>query len=205
MSCEVVAETPDGWSLMVNIRDLESRALFLFFESARVFQAASHFSDRSIGLMAAACSLSLAYAVPLFGFVAAYTMGRNIQAIRHTQRALFLAHLVVASPPLFTAIGVLCFLLHAPSADYVVWLFLWIPLAILCVRGSRCTVEPIRSPEGTVRVRMAHGISAFFILAVFLVGHMINHIVAIWSLSSDVEVMTALRRIYRAGWAVAHD
>jgi hypothetical protein len=34
-------------------------ALFLFFESARVFHVASHFSDRSIGLMAAACSLSL--------------------------------------------------------------------------------------------------------------------------------------------------
>ena len=37
-------------------------------------------------------------------------------------------------------------------------------------------------------------------MVVFLGGHMINHIVAIWSLSSDVEVMTALRRIYRAGW-----
>jgi hypothetical protein len=47
---------------------------------------------------------------------------------------------------------------------------------------------------------MAHGISALFILAVFLVGHMINHVFAIWSLSGDVEVMTALRRIYRAGW-----
>jgi hypothetical protein len=29
---------------------------------------------------------------------------------------------------------------------------------------------------------------------------MINHIIAIWSLASDIEVMDALRRIYRADW-----
>jgi hypothetical protein len=174
--------------------------LLFFYESARIFHTANHFADRAITLVAAVLSLSLAYAVPLFGFLAAYVIGTHIQSIRHTRRALFLAHLAVASPPLFTAIGVLCFLIHAPSADYVVWLFLWIPLAIFFMRRSPRTVGPTRSPEESVRVRMAHGISALLILVVFLVGHMINHIVAIWSLTTDVEVMTALRRIYRAGW-----
>ena len=101
---------------------------------------------------------------------------------------------------MFTAIGVLCFLIHAPNADYVVWLFLWIPLAIFSVRGSRRTVTLNRASAEPVRLRMTHGISALLILVVFLAGHMINHIVAIWSLNSDEEVMKALRRIYRAGW-----
>ena len=175
-------------------------ALFLFYESARVFHATNHFSDRAILLMAAAFSLGLAYAVPLLGFLAAYSMETGIPRSHYTQRALFMAHLTVAAPPLFTAIGVLCFLIHAPNADYFVWLFLWIPLAIYSVRSIRPTVAPTRSSEGTVRVRMTHGFSALVILLVFLVGHMINHIVAIWSLPSDVEVMTALRRIYRTRW-----
>ena len=55
---------------------------------------------------------------------------------------------------MFTAIGVLCFLIHAPNADYVVWLFLWIPLAIFSVRGSRRTVTLNRASADPVRLRM---------------------------------------------------
>jgi hypothetical protein len=174
--------------------------LFLFYESARFFHTANHVSGRAIGLMSSALSLSLAYAVPLFGFFAALTMATHIRATRDTQKALIFAHLAVASPPLFTAIGVLCFLIHLPNADYVVWLFLWIPLAIVSARGSRRTVTLNRTSANPIRLRMTHGISALLILVMFLAGHMINHFVAIWSLNSDEEVMKVLRGIYRAGW-----
>jgi hypothetical protein len=177
--------------------------LFLFYESARIFHSVNHVSDRAIGLLTSAFSLSLAYAVPLFAFFAALTIAIRIQPTRDTQKALIVAHLAVASPPMFTAIGVLCFLIHAPNTDYVVWLFLWIPLAIFSVRGSRRTVTLNRASADPVRLRMTHGISALLILVVFLAGHMVNHIVAIWSLNSDEEVMKALRIIYRAAWLQA--
>jgi hypothetical protein len=174
--------------------------LFLFYESARFFHTANHVSDRAIALMTSAFSLSLAYAVPLFAFFAALTIATRIQPTRDTQKALICAHLAATSPPLFTAIGVLCFLIHAPNADYIVWLFLWIPLAVFSARGIRRTVTLNRASADSVRLRMTHGISALLILVVFLAGHMINHFVAIWNLNSDEEVMKALRIIYRADW-----
>jgi hypothetical protein len=175
-------------------------ALWLFYETARLFHSANDFSDCAIILIAAVLSLSLAYAVPVFGFFAAYSIGTRDQRSAYAQRALLFAHLAVASPPLFTAIGVICFLIDAPNADYVVWLLLWVSLAIIGACSRRCTVPSTRSPEEAGRVRKAHGISALLILAVFLAGHMINHIIAIWSLASDIEVMGGLRRIYRAHW-----
>jgi hypothetical protein len=175
-------------------------ALWLFYESARLFHSANHFSDCAITLIAAILSLSLAYAVPAFGFFAAYSIGTRDQKSPYSQRALLLAHLAVASPPLFTAIGVICFLIDAPNADYVVWLLLWVSLAIVEARRGRYTVPSFRSSKEPARVRMAHGVSALVILLVFLAGHMINHIVAIWSLASEIEVMDALRKIYRAAW-----
>jgi hypothetical protein len=47
---------------------------------------------------------------------------------------------------------------------------------------------------------MIHGISALAILLVFLVGHMANHVVGIWNLAGDIEVMNVLRTIYRVQW-----
>ncbi len=175
-------------------------ALWLFYESARLFHSANHFSDCAITLIAATLSLSLAYAVPVFGFFAAYSIGTREQRSPYAQRALLLAHLTVASPPLFTAIGVICFLIDAPNADYIVWLLLWVSLAIFGACRGRWTVPSIRSPKEPRRVRMAHGVSALLILSVFLAGHMINHIIAIWSLAKDIAVMDTLRRIYRADW-----
>ncbi len=46
-------------------------ALWLFYESARSFHFANNFSDCALILIAAVLSLSLAYAVPVFGFFAA--------------------------------------------------------------------------------------------------------------------------------------
>ena len=37
-----------------------------------------------------------------------------------------LAHLAVASPPLFVLIGVVFYLLHASSGDSVLWWTLWL-------------------------------------------------------------------------------
>jgi hypothetical protein len=173
--------------------------LFFFYESSHIFRSTDHASIRAVALVAAVLSLSLAYGVSLLGFFAAYVLGARSNQSRHIGRVRLLAHLVVASPPLFTAIGVLCFLLHAPNADYIAWLVIWIPLVIFAVVNGHYTARS-RTQETRVRVRMAHGISALAILLVFLVGHMINHIVAIWSLTSDKELMSALRQVYRAHW-----
>src|ERR1700746_141701 len=104
--------------------------LYFFYESSRIFRGMDHTAVRVVALAAALLSLSLAYGVSLLGFFAAYVLTTQSKQSCHTARAWSLAHLVVASPPLFTAIGVLCFLVQAPNADYVAWLLIWIPLVI---------------------------------------------------------------------------
>jgi hypothetical protein len=175
-------------------------SLYFFHESVRIFHSANHIYVSAIALITAVLSLSLAYVVPAFSFVAAYALGTRDHPSRQSEEARLLAHLAFSSPPLFTAIGVLCFLLHAPRADYLVWLLLWIALGVLAVRRSRSAVLPKRSRSTPVRVRMIHGISALAILLVFLVGHMANHVVGIWNLAGDIEVMNVLRTIYRVQW-----
>jgi hypothetical protein len=174
--------------------------LFFFYESFRIFHSTDHTSVRVVTLIVAVLSLSLAYSVSLLGFFVAYVLGTRSDRSGHNGQARLLAHLVVASPPLFTGIGVLCFLVHAPDADYVVWLVIWVPMVIFAAVARRHDTARNPSRETRARVRMAHGISALTILLVFLVGHMINHIVGIWSLASDKELMSVLRRIYRARW-----
>jgi hypothetical protein len=115
--------------------------LFFFYESSHIFRSTDHASIRAVALVGAVLSLSLAYGVSLLGFSAAYVLGARSNQSRHTERARLLAHLVVASPPLFTAIGVLCFLLHAPNADYIAWLVIWIPLVIFAVVNGRYTAN----------------------------------------------------------------
>jgi hypothetical protein len=173
--------------------------LFLFYQSARILHATDHPVARLIAVIAAILSLGLSYIVCVFSFYAAYALTRDPPS-RKNERARLLAHLAFASPPLFTATGVLCFLLHAPHADYAVWALLWIALGIFALRNDQRTVIPTRSRSTSARVRMAHGISALIILLAFLVAHMTNHVIGIWSLATDIGVTKVLRTIYRAGW-----
>jgi hypothetical protein len=122
-------------------------------------------------------------------------------AVLHAKRKKrLLAYLAFASPPLYTAIGVLCFLLHAPRADYLIWVLLWIALIAFALRKDDRVVITNRSRPMPVRLRMAHGMSALTILLVFLVGHMTNHVIGIWNLASDIEVTGILGTIYRGSW-----
>jgi amino acid transporter len=76
---------------------------------------------RPIAVIAAILSLGLSYMVSALSFYAAYVVGSHDRPSRKKEKPRLLAHLAFASPPLFTAIGVLCFLLHAPRTDYLIW------------------------------------------------------------------------------------
>jgi hypothetical protein len=174
--------------------------LLLFYESARILHRTDHFAVRLIAVLAAILSLALSYIVSIFSFYVAYALGTRDHPSPKNERARLLAHLAFASPPLFTAIGVFCFLLHAPRADYLVWVLLWIALSVFALRTDQRPVIPKRLRSTPIRVRTTHGISALAILLLFLIGHMANHVVGIWNLASDIEVTKVLRTIYRARW-----
>jgi hypothetical protein len=98
-------------------------------------------------------------------------------------RARCLAHLAFSSPPLFTALGVVLYLLHS-SSDYVVWALIWIPISLAAIAGAserRAAASRPETTAGSPWRRIAHGFSALAILLMFIVPHIANHLTAIWS------------------------
>jgi hypothetical protein len=173
-------------------------ALFALYRSFDLYRDSAQASDRLLSAVAVGASLLLVYGVAAVAFAVAYHLGRVRDP--SSRRARMTAHLAVASPPLFTLIGVAFYLMGVPNGDYVLWGLTWIVLAVLTVAGSRTSAATKREPHRLVSpaLRTAHGISAVTILVIFLMPHIANHLTAIWSVDAHMTVMRALRQVYRA-------
>jgi hypothetical protein len=131
---------------------------------------------------------ALIVCVPLLGFVA---IRRSDQL--QTRR---LAHLAFAAPPLFTVTGILFFLLGIPNGDYAVWVVLW--AAALAYAARKLPETGTTTARSVGWIRTAHGLSAGIIIAAFVIWHLANHVVALWSLDQNKAVMDVLRLWYRS-------
>ncbi len=141
----------------------------------------------SAGLGAAGAA-ALVVGVPLLGFAAIRCSG--------DLRTRRLAHLAFAAPPLFTLTGAVFFLLGIPNGDYAVWGILWTGALIYAARKSPAPMTTAARPAGWIGT--AHGLSAGIILAAFVIWHLANHVVALWSLDQNKAVMDVLRLWYRS-------
>jgi hypothetical protein len=173
-------------------------ALFALYRSFDLYRDAAQASERLQSAAAVGVALLLAYGVPALAFAVAYHLGRV--GGPSSRRARMTAHLAVASPPLFTLIGVAFYLMGVPNGDYVLWGLTWIPLAVLTVAGTRTRAATKSEPHRLTSpaLRTVHGISAVTILVIFLMPHIANHLTAIWSVDAHMTVMRTLRHIYRA-------
>ena len=132
--------------------------------------------------LGAGTAAALIVCVPLLSFVA---IRRSDQL--QTRR---LAHLAFAAPPLFTVTGVLFFLLGIPNGDYAVWGVLWAGALAYAARKLPETGTTTARSVGWIRT--AHGLSAGIIIAAFVIWHLANHVVALWSLDQNKSVMDVL-------------
>jgi hypothetical protein len=143
----------------------------LRFGGLHLYRDSAQASDKFLSVAAVGASLLLVYGVASLAFAVAYHLGRV--GGPSSRRARMTAQLAVASPPLFTLIGVAFYLIGLPNGDYVLWGLTWIPLAVLTVAGTRTKVitksEPHRMTSPALRT--AHGISAVTILLIFLMPH----------------------------------
>jgi succinate dehydrogenase hydrophobic anchor subunit len=140
--------------------------------------------------------LILTYGIPTLSFVIAYQLGA-VPLLSPIARKT--AHLAVASPPLFTLIGVAFYIAGLSNADYVLWGIVWIGASILILTRTQTSEPAEQKPDRahSPTLRVAHGISALVILIVFLLPHIANHLTAIWNVDLHKTVMQELRRIYR--------
>jgi hypothetical protein len=174
-------------------------ALFALYRSFGLLHEAAESGEWLLGMVAVGVSLVLTYGIPILSFVIAYQLGA-VQLLSPIARKT--AHLAVASPPLFTLIGVGFYIAGLSNADYVLWGIVWIGASFLVFTritrtqtGQPAEHKPDRAHSLTLRV--AHGMSALVILTVFLLPHIANHLTAIWNVDVHKAVMQELRRIYR--------
>ena len=174
-------------------------ALIAFYSGAQMQRAASGWERALSAWNVTLGAAVLVYGVPAASFWIIYRLGQLREPCRAQLRARASAHLAFASPPLFTAIGVLLYLLHS-SSDYLVWSALW--LAILFATLFAGPGMPVAAAQEKSRasewVRSAHGVCALTILLVFLGPHIANHLTAIWSADLHKAVMNGLRLFYRS-------
>jgi hypothetical protein len=111
-------------------------------------------------------------------------------------RARRLALATVATPALYTMLGVMQALAGSRVPDEAAWAVLWSAaiLLLMLVPVRRAAVVPV-VPSGGLRV--AHGVSAL-ILVVYVGFHLTNHLLAWEGEAAHAAFMTAGRRVYRS-------
>lgn len=171
----------------------------VLYESGKLLHRASGLGS-AVALLAIVASVGLVYGVPAVGIGVAYLLGRRERTSSSELLARRLAHLAVASPPLFVFIGVVFYLLHAPNGDSVFWWILWLGVlgAAAWAMRRQGTDRPASSTPNPTPLRVAHGTSALLIVLIFLAWHLLNHASAVFSFEFNRAMMDALRKWYRS-------
>jgi hypothetical protein len=140
----------------------------------------------------------LALAVMLVSFAVGLALGSPPAGNFENRRARSTAHLAFATPSLYVGFGNVAGALHAPSAVPIAWLAFWVLVAAMVLLGPRSSPMAVAmTPVGHRRLALAHGVSACAILLLFIGPHIVNHVTGFWNGPAHIEVMNAVRRIYR--------
>lgn len=158
---------------------------------------------QAASLALAALLLLGAILVPVVGFLAMLRLGKHACPTSDELMAKWLCLLAIASAPIYTAMGVLLYMVGDPIGDIPLWLGLWVLGAGLMAKSAFASpaVRPsmVRWDRPTSpRLRVAHGISAVAILLLFLAMHLSNHLAGLLSEAAHRSLMDLFRHVYRA-------
>jgi hypothetical protein len=88
--------------------------------------------------------------------------------------------------------------LHVQSALLAAWIVFWAAMAgIVLLRSGPSSKPAGTSPMGHRWLTASHGISAVVILLLFVLPHIVNHVIGFWSGHAHIELMKAVRYVYR--------
>jgi hypothetical protein len=109
------------------------------------------------------------------------------------------ATVVLATPPLFTFVGVEVSLAGIAHLENAVWLAIWLPLAVAAVRTTTQDSSPAPHAPPRAAWRITHGIGALLLLSGFIGLHLANHVFGLVSAEAHLRFMHVLRYWYRNG------
>lgn len=103
-------------------------------------------------------------------------------------------------PPLLIVSGEVAWLFGIKGPTVVtIWTAGWIVVAVALYFRNEDAL-PKRQSVAIVGIRVVHGVAALCVLCGFLLAHLLNHDMALWSVQLHGQVMEWLRRWYRSDW-----
>lgn len=160
-------------------------------------------SAQRLMLFAAASALILAaLAVPCMALRSLLEL--NISAGVEARFLRRLLHVAVATPPAYVLASQVTYAVGLRTHPNALWYGAWVLLAAMTWWRVRGTPD-----SGSARahsmvgkwipaLRVTHGVVALTLLLGFLIAHIANHVVALWSVEAHQAVMKVLRLWYRA-------
>jgi hypothetical protein len=173
-------------------------SLLSFLSSGLVLVHGSASPDGAIVWVSVIASLTLALAVMLVSFVFGRALGSPHVESPEGRRARGITHLVFATPSLYVGFNNVAGVLHAQSEVPIAWLVFWalVAMTVLPGRGASPTAAAM-TPVEPRRLALVHGVSARAILLLFVGPHIANHLAGFWNGLVHIEIMNAVRRVYR--------
>lgn len=161
---------------------------------------AYHANSNPFLAAAALVTMLLASCIPVLA-------GRALILLRHEEGSALtraFLYLMFATPPLFILSHTLAWVLGIPgSAEHgalvLIWMLAWIAVGVMLYLRKR---SPHSRPENSnpARFRIVHGVTALCLLCGFLIAHLINNNLAVWSVELHGTAMKFLRLWYRSDW-----
>ena len=166
--------------------------LILFFGRAI---SEHHQSGSALWALAALLTMLLAMSIPALAIRALMMMRQDERGV--LTRAIL--YLMFAAPSLFTLSYSLTRVAGVDQYLSALWISLWTVVGVmLYFRQGRTT--PVSQPSDVTWLRAIHGGTALCVLCGFLIAHVINHDLAVWSVALHGTVMKFLRLWYRSEW-----
>lgn len=143
-------------------------------------------------------SLALALTVMAVSFVFGLALGSEVGGAREDLRSRSIAHLAFATPSLYVGFANVAGVLRAQSALLTAWIIFWALLTAIVLLRPGPPSKPLgMNPAAHRWLAFCHGISAAVILLLFVLPHIVNHLAGFWSGAAHIELMKAMRHVYR--------
>jgi hypothetical protein len=146
--------------------------------------------------LGAAVFLALAFAIPLIGLLASFRLARIAAPTAAERRAELVALIVVATPAIYTFLGVVDFMTNSPLPDEWAFALLWALLIVAVIASPDSPYPPASAAAAPATLRVAHGVAAIAILAVFLGFHLVNHLAGLIGPDAHRSLMKSVHAIY---------
>lgn len=145
----------------------------------------------------AALLMLLAGSIPVIAGRALILMHRNDVTSPALTRGLL--YLTFAVSPLYVLTLLLAGMAGMGQYHAAVWTSVWVA-AGAALHFRKKTNAPDLQGTQVSGLRIAHGVTALCLLCGFLIAHMVNHALALWSVELHGAAMEWLRLWYRSEW-----